>query len=887
MSIGFRFVGLVLLVALLSGGIVSLIHIVVSREALRQEVLNKNLAIAELVADFVSQYMEAVQAHIRVFADRPDIREATLSGASQQLQAALTNFVATQTALEAAGAYDVNGMQFANSDADAAFVGQSFADRKWFQQVMSTGLPYQSTPVKSRSTGNFLIPYPVPVLDPQGRILGVLSGGISLSRLSEHVVNIDVGRGIRGGAIDLRDGGIVMANMNEERIGTAVTGDNEAVNRMIAGESGGSIEIENRSGVTSFVAFTKVPNLPWGIMVITPSATALAVINNLTRNVLISSGFVILLAGALGVIMTRGVTRPLHLLIEATVNIGQGNLVYKAPATARDEIGDLSRSFERMTRNLQETLVSRDTLAKEAIVRGQAEERLRESEELIRLITDNVPGLISHVDKDMIYRFVNAGYHRWFGLKKEDVVGKKVEELLDPAAFQHSLPFIQKALSGEEVTFEGSAILPDGSIKDFANHFVPHVLADGSVDGYFVLVTDITDIKKAEMSLRETEQKLLQSQKLESVGRLAGGVAHDFNNLLTTIIGYSDLISTEPELNETTRESVQEISKSAERAAALTSQLLAFSRKQILQPQLVNLNDLVADLSNMLRRLIGENIDIITKLDSDLGDIKADPGQVEQVIMNLVVNARDAMLSGGILTIETQNVRIDESYRQQHPEVVPGAYILLAVSDTGCGIDEETQNQIFEPFYTTKESGKGTGLGLSTVYGIITQSGGFIWVYSEPDKGAVFKIYLPQVSGKGVEQKRLLAKPIPTGGAETILLVEDDESLRKMGSRILNSYGYFVIEAESGAKAVELVAEKDQRRISLLVTDVIMPKMGGKELSETLLREHPEMKVLFVSGYTDNSIVHQGILDEGVSFLQKPFSPQSLAGKVREILDQA
>ena len=400
------------------------------------------------------------------------------------------------------------------------------------------------------------------------------------------------------------------------------------------------------------------------------------------------------------------------------------------------------------------------------------------------------------------------------------------------------------------------------------------------------IIHDITERKSTEEALRESEEQLRQAQKLESVGRLAGGIAHDFNNLLTTIIGYSELISMEQDLTDTTREGIREIKSSAERAATLTQQLLAFSRKQVLQPQVIDLNRLITRLGKMLRRLVSEDIDITTKLDSNLGKIKADPGQVEQVIMNLVVNARDAMPGGGTITIETQGLYLDEGYHQHHPEVTPGDYILLAVSDTGHGMDEKTRKHIFEPFFTTKEVGKGTGLGLSTVYGIVKQSGGYIWVYSEPEQGTTFKIYLPRLTGTKKQQESLPGKGDPMGGAETILLVEDEEALRKMAGKILEGYGYSVVEAKNGMDALEIVNKEDHPEIDLLVTDVIMPKMGGKELSEKLLEKYPKLRVLYISGYTDNAIAHHGVLDEGVSFLQKPFSSQSLAEKVREILDE-
>ncbi len=523
--------------------------------------------------------------------------------------------------------------------------------------------------------------------------------------------------------------------------------------------------------------------------------------------------------------------------------------------------------------------------------RKKAEEALRESEERYRTVADFTYDSEYWIGPDgsLIYQSPSI----------ERITGYKAEEFLKnhPVLFQSIVHPDDKELfsnhdkndprSSDVIKYSFRIISKSGEVRWLENISQPVYDSEGNNLGRRGSSRDVTERKRAEEALRESEEQLRQAQKLESIGRLAGGVAHDFNNLLTTIIGYSELISMEEDLNNTTREGVQEIKNSAERAAALTQQLLAFSRKQVLQSQVIDINRLITKLGRMLRRLVSEDIDLTTKLDSNLGKIKADPGQVEQVIMNLVVNARDAMPEGGTLTIETQGLYLDESYHQQHPEVKPGDYVLLAVSDTGHGMDEETRGQIFEPFFTTKEVGKGTGLGLSTVYGIVKQSGGYIWVYSEPNHGTTVKIYLPQLTGTKKPQESLREKKDSMGGTETILLVEDEESLRKMAGKILAGYGYSVIEAKNGMEALEIAIKGDRFKIDLLVTDVIMPKMGGKELSEKLFEEYPKLKVLYISGYTDNAIDHHGMLDKGVLLLQKPFSPQSLAEKVREVLDVA
>jgi two-component system cell cycle sensor histidine kinase/response regulator CckA len=408
----------------------------------------------------------------------------------------------------------------------------------------------------------------------------------------------------------------------------------------------------------------------------------------------------------------------------------------------------------------------------------------------------------------------------------------------------------------------------------------------GQTTGMVLVLRDMTERKQAEEALQHTEAQLIQAQKMEAVGRLAGGVAHDFNNLLTAIIGYSQLIQAQLEETSPMRSEIDEICKAGQRAAALTTQLLAFSRKQVLQPKVLDLNAIVANTSKMLSRLIGEDIRFRTTLDPGLKQVKADPGQIEQVLMNLAVNARDAMLSGGSLSIETANVYLDDKYAEQHVEVRPGRHVMLVVSDSGCGMDDKTMAKIFEPFFTTKEKGKGTGLGLATVYGIVKQSGGHIWVYSEPDKGTTFKVYFPQIEEESSSSEAPVQSNFLPQGTETILLAEDDLQVREFASRVLRGLGYKVLEASNGNEALT-VAKQTAGAIDILLTDVVMPQVGGKHLSEKLTLERPEMKVLFLSGYTADSIVHHGVLDEGVAFLHKPFNSGDLVRKVREVLDRS
>jgi PAS domain S-box-containing protein len=390
---------------------------------------------------------------------------------------------------------------------------------------------------------------------------------------------------------------------------------------------------------------------------------------------------------------------------------------------------------------------------------------------------------------------------------------------------------------------------------------------------------------------RALEQQLRQSQKMEAIGRLAGGIAHDFNNLLMVISGYSEFLLERLGPDPALRGPAKEISTAAERATSLTRQLLAFSRKQMLAPKVLDLNAVVTENLKMLTRLIGEDIDLVMIPGADLGAVKADPGQIEQVILNLAVNARDAMPHGGRLTIETSNVTLDEAYARVHSPVQPGDYTMLAITDTGVGMDSDTQSHIFEPFFTTKGP-KGTGLGLSTVYGIVKQSGGYIWVYSEPHKGTSFKIYMPHVTvdeAAAVEQPAAAAakaaEPAETP-RETILVVEDEVNLRRLTRQFLENQGYTVVEAADGAAAVQICVAH-QGTIHLMLTDVIMPGMNGRELAQRVSEIRPNMKVLYMSGYTENAIGHNGTLDAGITLLQKPFTLHALKAKVREVLDKS
>jgi PAS domain S-box-containing protein len=526
--------------------------------------------------------------------------------------------------------------------------------------------------------------------------------------------------------------------------------------------------------------------------------------------------------------------------------------------------------------------------------RKQAEKALQESERTLAQLLANLPGMAYRCanDYDWTEFFVSQGCLELTGYEVADIENsariafndlihpddqKRVREETQRGLAEHRsyrFPYRIEAATGELkwVWDQGSGVY------DAAGNVV-------FLEGF---IMDISDKVRAEESLRERDEQLRQSQKMEAVGQLAGGIAHDFNNLLTAILGYSEMILSDGESRGLLlREDVEEIKRAAERAAALTRQILAFSRRQALKPVVVSLNAVLVDMEPLLRRTLGEDIDLVTLLQADLGQTEVDVHQLGQVLLNLAVNARDAMPAGGRLTLKTADLELGEEYCRVNAGVEPGSYVMLLVSDTGVGMDKETQSRMFEPFFTTKAAGAGTGLGLSTVYGIVRQSGGSIDVESEPGSGATFRVYLPRVLAPVAPTPVIALSVSSNRGYETILVVEDEDSLRTLVTRILGGLGYTVVTAATAAEALEILGESE-RAFDLLLTDVVLPGgMQGSDLARRLLSSRPELPVLYMSGYTRDAIVHAGRLDEGVNYLEKPFTPETLARMVRTVLDQA
>ncbi len=526
-------------------------------------------------------------------------------------------------------------------------------------------------------------------------------------------------------------------------------------------------------------------------------------------------------------------------------------------------------------------------------LRRESEDELDRLSQQHELILNAVGEGIFVVESQGRITFVNPAAADLLGWPREELIGRFHGEVLrsdvgeaTPPAWEQVSPMAVLSDGKTRSIEDGRFARRDGSTVPIRGTCAPIHEKDRIV-GAVVSFRDVSEVKQAEEALRRSEEQFRHVQKMEAVGRLAGGVAHDFNNLLTIISGYSDLLLANilgPK--DPAREGVDEIRKAAERAASLTRQLLAFSRREVLAPRVLNLNGIIGDMEKMLRRLIGADVWLSMSLAGDLGPIEADPGQIEQVLLNLAVNARDAMPQGGKLVLETANVLLDESYARVHTEVHPGSYVVLDVTDSGCGMDKETQARIFEPFFTTKGPGKGTGLGLATVYGIVKQARGSIDVASEVGRGTSFRVYLPRVDESPIlASSSAPTPPEPKGGKETLLIVEDDAAVRALTRAVLSAQSYGVIEAVDADDALRWVAEND-RPIDLLLTDVVMPGMSGRVLAEHMELLRPGIKVMYMSGYTDDAVVRNGLIQEEIPFLQKPFSPDTLARKVRAVLDR-
>jgi two-component system cell cycle sensor histidine kinase/response regulator CckA len=563
-----------------------------------------------------------------------------------------------------------------------------------------------------------------------------------------------------------------------------------------------------------------------------------------------------------GLWIARGVIRPIHQLVDAARSVEAGQYAAGVPLRQRDEIGELAATFRRM-----------------ASAVAAREERLRESEERVRTMTESAVDAV--ITADGAGRIVswNRGARTAFGYAPEEVLGTPLARLVPEHLRQRGSEGTERLACAEMTPAPDRPVELQGLRKDGRVFPIELSLARWETRRNAFLTVIVRDVTER----RQREDQVRQAQKMESIGRLAGGLAHDFNNLLTVIAGHAELLHERLRPEDPLRQRVGPIQDAADHAAVLTRQLLAFSRKQVLAPAVLDLNALVAEIEPMLRRLIGKDIALVAALARGVGAVRADPAQLKQILLNLAANARDAMPQGGTLTLETQNVERDAPDARLHPDVLPGPSVLLAVTDTGVGMDEATRTRIFEPFFTTKAPGIGTGLGLATVYGIVTQSGGRISVRSEPGRGTTFKVYLPRVQEPAVP----VVAPAPRiarRGSETILVAEDNEMVRTLTCEILKRHGYTVLEARHGAEALD-IARRYHGPIHLLLTDVMMPGMGGPELARRLGPLRPTMRIVYMSGYPADALDHQGLLAGEFEFLPKPIGVDALVRKVRDVLD--
>lgn len=775
---------------------------------------------------------------------------------------------------------DLNGEVLASG---RPFAGTNLADRKHVREALARKDFAVGEYLLSRTEGATVpaFAFAYPVFDREGNPGGVLSAAIRLDRFAGYY---DVSALPAGSFVAVTDHQGIRLFYYPAREETHPVGKpiNAAVwDRARKAPESGIAVLPGSDGIRRIIAFEHVRFAPgetpymamWAGI---PEEHVLGAADTVLARNLFFLFLATLLALAISWMIGRNtLVSPIRSLVATTGEFARGNLEARSGLAGKtDELGTLARAFDDMA---------------EAIAMGQ--QALRERETFIRAVLDNLPvGVaVNPIEPPVRFEYMNDNFPRFYRTTRQ--------ALADPDAFWEAV--YEDPQFREEIK---SRVLADCASGEPARMYwpdVPIARRDGSTtfvaarntpifDKNIMISTvwDVTDQKSAEAERQKLQGQLVQAQKMESVGRLAGGVAHDFNNMLSVILGYTEMAMNKVPPAEPLRADLQEVARAARRSAELVRQLLAFARKQTVAPEVLNLNDVLEAMLKMLRRLIGEDIDLAWLPASDLWPVKMDPSQLDQVMVNLCVNARDAIAGVGRITMATENITLDGHSCRNLEDCAPGDYIMLTMSDTGCGMDRETLANIFDPFFTTKEVGKGTGLGLATVFGIVKQNRGLINVSSKPGTGTTFKIYLPrlpgQVSGTGKDEEPV---EIPLSRGESILLVEDDSTVMKTCRRMLESLGYRVLTAGTPGEAV-LLAEKHAGEIDLLLTDVVMPEMNGRELATTLLSAHPALKCLFMSGYTADIIDSQGVLPEGVHLMQKPFSLQDIALQVRRVLEQ-
>ncbi len=836
----------------------------------REAAEERAIAAARLVRGRVEDRAHAIQTLLTATAHAVRPTPAATAANDSVLRAIMDGLSGTD-AVGNLWLFDTTGANMGTSrrplpDRTTVFAG----DRRYFRDVVRTRRRAIGDPVRGRpDSTRWSVTFAQPVLDGRGALAGVLLGTVGLRSFEYTFGQAALPQGAVATLVDGHEVVLGRSRDAQKWIGRPLHG---RVGAAAARTAEGVVEMKGRDGVRLLVAHAHIPELGWRVYVSLPSSAALAgVEQELRRDVGLALATLVLTLG-LAVAVARRLVRPLEALAGDAQSLAAGVAPRREQHDAPAELLTLEDAFHEMAA----TIAARTAA-------------LHRSEQRYRLLFDASPLPIYVVDLET-YRFlaVNDAAVAQYGWTREEF---ESHTLLDIRPPEERMRFLSVARSlGMAQTFNERAnagvwrhLRKDGTSID-VEIFTAITEYEGRPARLSVAI-DVTARRLAERALQESQEQLRRAQKMEALGRFAGGIAHDFNNLLTGILGYCDLALADLAANAPEREDFEAIRVAAQRAASLTGQILAFSRGHVVQPVPLDLNEVLAGLEPMLARVIGEHIRLVARREASLDSVLADPGQLEQVVVNLALNARDAMPNGGTLTIVTRNVRV-EAHDAAHPGVPAGRWVVLELHDTGVGMDAETQARIFEPFFTTKERGKGTGLGLATVYGIVRQAGGAVRVRSAVGQGSSFTLYLPRTTVAPAARAAETAPTAVRGGTETVLLVEDEDAVRAIARETLARRGYEVLVAPDGPGAIAL-ARRHPTPIDLLLTDVIMPGMHGRELAEALQRDRPGMRVLFMSGYTEDEVLHRGISTDALAFIAKPFTPDALAARVRDVLDAA
>lgn len=869
-----------------------------SRKEAEDHLRQLALAVETMTSQRIARNTDAIAALAEAIRHKADFSPAALNRWLAQTQRLYTGFL-TVIVADRHGA--VVGSCPQPARADAPLAGHSVADRDYFRVVMATGRSYVSEAFLEPHLGSQpIIAVSAPVLRPDGRIFGVLEGALRLDRFgtfrdAQHAGSQQVI------LLDQRDH---MISASPAAGYAALTDLSAAPFVKLSRQSAGCKAFRYEANGTAYLAYAAPLSRGWLVIARIP----LALVQAAARREYVRTAEWALIAIALSLFLadlaSRRITRPLEELVDGFRQYAPGaehrgaNLRAEAPVEAHALVGEFARLAGRLDESYSDLRRAKDESYElnqrlQSVLEGldrQVRERtaeLAEASALLLALVDCSPIAIIVVSRDFTVRLWNPAAERIFGWTRPEVLNRPL-----PEGFG-SMERDFRALSPERWNSGGESPGVEetawrnkrGAPVAVSVAIAPLRATGGEATALLALATDITERKRSEAERVKLEEQLQRAQKLESIGRLAGGVAHDFNNLLTVINGYSDLLLlSQSALEGGTRRAVEQVRYAGEKAATLTQQLLAFSRKQIARVKPLNVNQLISESTDMLQRLLGEDIRMTMELDPGLGQTLADSGQIHQVLVNMAVNARDAMPEGGTLAVATRNADVCEAEAATNPDATAGPYVVMSISDSGTGMDLETQAHIFEPFFTTKPGGLGTGLGLSTAYGIVTQSGGWIAVRTKPGEGSTFLVFLPRIRAAMAAESEVKPEPSPQG-TETVLVVEDEAAVRALVAEVLRCSGYRVLTAESGEAALAVSARHDGP-LDLLLTDLIMPGITGRELARRLQEARPPLKVLYVSGYAEDVIAHRGKLDGDVAFLAKPFAPEALLDKVREVIAQ-